>query len=550
MTRAIQLASFALLSTMAALSAPRSAHACGGFFCQSTPINQSGENILFAVGEDGTMTTHVQILYTGAAESFAWIVPTPSVPTLAVGTDALFNALASATAPQFFLDYTSEGTCRQPPECNYPDWASGPGGGHDAAAIDAGASGPPDGVTVHFRDAVGPYDAAVITSDDVAAIRTWLDDNGYDIPATADSALDHYVGLNHSFVALKLQQYASVGEIQPIVLRYTEGQPCIPIVLTAIATMPDMPITAYVLGNRNARPINYMSVDPDLDDPVLFLSDYDGTMYRRKVSEAVDESGGRGFVTEFAGLNPGVSIALPAIDDLATETHVPTFVRRLLDYGFSGDAQLLALLQRFIPPPEGEDATSFYNCLAQPWCIDDGTGGSRYDEYFATLMFDPAAFVAALNAAIVHPRRDAQELVKAHARLTRLFTTMSAEEMTEDPIIMLSDARSDVSNVHRATLVTECSSDYYQYGAPQRMDFPSGTTARVSAGRRANPTEHCGSYGVREIYGDGTGSSGKEIRAGGGGLCSIGAMDATNGTIPLLILGLAATLAIRRRRTT
>lgn len=48
-----------------ALSVP-AARACGGGFCTAVPMNQVAENILFIQG-DGTITTHVQLQYSGAA---------------------------------------------------------------------------------------------------------------------------------------------------------------------------------------------------------------------------------------------------------------------------------------------------------------------------------------------------------------------------------------------------------------------------------------------------------------------------------------------------
>ena len=83
-------ASLALL-LLALTSAPKS-YACGGFFCSNFPMNQVAENILFIQGE-GTVTTHVQLQYSGSASDFAWILPMPSVPELAVSHNQIFNQL-------------------------------------------------------------------------------------------------------------------------------------------------------------------------------------------------------------------------------------------------------------------------------------------------------------------------------------------------------------------------------------------------------------------------------------------------------------------------
>jgi hypothetical protein len=73
--------------------APASALACGGFFCSGqVPIAQAGEQIVFGV-EGTTVTAHIRVNYQGGAEDFSWVLPLPSVPTVAVGTDALFQVL-------------------------------------------------------------------------------------------------------------------------------------------------------------------------------------------------------------------------------------------------------------------------------------------------------------------------------------------------------------------------------------------------------------------------------------------------------------------------
>ena len=86
---------------LGAITAPRTARACGGFFCSnaSRPVAQSGEEILFSIDADGSITAVVQIAYAGPAESFAWIVPVPSVPELSTGTNALFDCKVSCQPP-------------------------------------------------------------------------------------------------------------------------------------------------------------------------------------------------------------------------------------------------------------------------------------------------------------------------------------------------------------------------------------------------------------------------------------------------------------------
>ncbi len=540
----VGLSAFAVAMTVYAV-APNSASACGGFFCNRQPIDQSGENIVFAVQEDGTMETHVQILYQGTAEEFAWILPVPTLPEVDVGTDLLFQQIRQATNPSFPVDYEVTGTCRPTPSCPYDDDLAFDGE-RAGGASDAGSAPPSDpGVDVLLQEAVGPYDAVVLSAGDADALFAWLTDNGYDIPEASVPLLMEYIEDGSFFLALKLQQDRGTGEIQPVVLRYVERKPCVPIKLTAIATVPDMPITAYILGDRRARPSNYMHTEPDLDDPGFWLG---GESYANAVSRAVDDAGGQAFVTDYAGQTPTLSLTVESIEDLRTESDPGQFMMRLQERGFTGDSQLLAILLRFIPPPEGVAPNQFYNCLTNGFC------GSEYDAYIAGLDFDPNGLVDALNEAIVEPRDNAQNLANAHPQLTRLFTTMSAEEMTLDPLFDLDEDVPEVDNEHRATHLTECSEEYFQFHAPQTLILPSGSEHVVQEGIAypGSDDAYCedragGMYGPYVDVARARATAARRgIELGGGGACS--ASGGAGGLGLALLLGLGAVGFRRRRR--
>ena len=66
-----------VLGALASLMAQHPTQACGGFFCQNSPVDQNAERIIFAKNHDGTMSTYIQIQYTGSAAEFSWILPLP-----------------------------------------------------------------------------------------------------------------------------------------------------------------------------------------------------------------------------------------------------------------------------------------------------------------------------------------------------------------------------------------------------------------------------------------------------------------------------------------
>lgn len=529
---------------LAVAAVPHTAQACGGFFCSRVPVDQSGENIVFGI-RGNRVEAHVQIQYQGDAERFAWVVPLHAKPTLEVGSPQLFQFLAQATQPQFQLEWSSA--------CNN-GWVSSPGRAEDwnggMPTQDGGATPP---VTVVSREEVGPYDAAVLQATDAQALKTWLVDNGYDLSAVGEELLAPYVGEGSYFVALKLLKNRSTGELRPIVLTTEGTTPCIPIRLTAIAARPDMPIRAYVLSERRAVPQNYRHV---LVNPTRIDWLSRGSNYAQVATQAVDEAGGRAFLTEFAG--PAAPLAqgftVPAFDTarLAQLTHPVDFFRDVQGQGFPADGTLLSLLSKYIPMPQaladrGVTAQDFYNQLWNYRADIDA------DPHRAP--FDAAGFAAALEEAVVVPWRRADALLDAHPYLTRLFTTMSAHEMTEDPEFDFNPDAPDVSSVFRAKAREEtCEQDWSKRRV--RVELPDGTYFFVTNGQRAFPDgpgalriEEYGSKGPPMVLVDNTPQvlAAVEKAGGGQGPGCAGGCGASGAGSGLALLTLATRALLRRR---
>src|SRR3954469_9418180 len=109
----------------AALGWAGEVRACGGFFCNrpnvptDLPVAQTGENVLFAMDPTPSglyrLEAHIQIFYTGPANRFSWVVPVDALPTLDVGSNAVFNALDLATRPKLMVTRKREGVCSDDP---------------------------------------------------------------------------------------------------------------------------------------------------------------------------------------------------------------------------------------------------------------------------------------------------------------------------------------------------------------------------------------------------------------------------------------------------
>ena len=227
----------------------------------------------------------------------------------------------------------------------------------DDADFAGSAGGDPEegdgGVTVVEQSSVGPFDFAVLQADAVEPLFDWLQANDYDIPDDVMPFVEPYVEMEGDvhFVAFRLSKDRETGDIQPITLRYDATKPMIPIQLTAIATQPDLGVTVHVLGDARSVPENYLHVHIN-DARIDWLSG--GSNYDELVTLAMDEAGGQGFTTEYAGESSVMAEMLYRegqydLDALAAITDPVAFFDEMRRQGFAANDQLLGLLQAFIP---------------------------------------------------------------------------------------------------------------------------------------------------------------------------------------------------------
>ncbi len=345
---------FILASVACALflttGAPAPAEACGGFFCGQQPADQAKEIVVFGVNEDTNTTDMiVQVSYMGDAADFAWVLPLAEVPVDgSLDTFPMFalNALDARTGPQLS-----------------PDWGDCFDSDSSAAPMAGGRAEEDGDVTVHTRENVGPYDVAVLESENADALIEWLRDNDFRVTSAMEPYMTAYTEEGMKFLALRLQPESKVSDIAPFKLTLPGTSPGIPLRLTSIAAEPEMGILTIILGSQRYQGANWGNVEVPDD----YLA-YDWTTGRHNwpvaVARVVDEAGGQGWVTELAGSN----------------------------------AEWIGLLERTMPSdPEQAEAIS-----------------------------------------------DLLGLMRPHAYITRLYTRLSAEEMTSDPTFRRS-AGEDVS---------------------------------------------------------------------------------------------------------
>jgi MYXO-CTERM domain-containing protein len=571
------------LTTMVAsaihFTTPNEAEACGCFVPPdpSVPIVQAGERILFGM-ENGVVTSHVQVQYSGPAEEFGWLLPMPAVPEMELGTDELFAQLIATTQPKYRLDREYRGDCPFDPFRN--------GGGFGSPSSDsAGEGGDDEGANpLVLRDSIGPYDYAVLRADEKQPMLDWLSDNGFFVPAGTDDVVGPYIQPGAYFLALKLLKGNDVGDLQPVVLKYQSDLPMIPIILTSVAADPNMGVQVWVLGDDRAIPRNYHHTK--INDAAIDWINA-GANYVDVVTDAVDEiDGHHSFVTEYAGAS---NIMVDILDyqgrfgilaELAAKTEAVDFVQHINNTGyalFSNNgpngfsptypSQVLNILQKHLPVPkalldEGITAADYY------WNFNYYVGSyqEQFPEKFADLDLEFVAEEVAqeLDERVVAPTLAAGQLFRDHDYLSRLFTTLSPNEMTKDPVFSFNPNLPEVSNIHTGTITYYCQliADPTVETTPAVLYTEQGFKLVYSNGTGGaddiNPfteldmpqshfQEVLREEGDAEVVVDNTKLINAALAAernGGTGGCSVGGTSSAAG-LWLLALGL---LAIRRRK--
>jgi hypothetical protein len=101
------------------------------------------------------------------------------------------------------------------------------------------------------------------------------------------------------------------------------------------------------------------------------------------------------------------------------------------------------ILEEFLPSPPQSDAAAYYACTQ---CLSGGSFSS----------WDPAKFASAIDERIIFPATHATSIVENHPYLTRLYTRISPDEMTLDPVFKSHANLGDVALPGLATNRTLC----------------------------------------------------------------------------------------------
>ncbi len=311
-----------VLTAIAVISlAPVDASACGGCLtpapteADAGSTSQSGSvvtdhrMVLSLTG--GSTTLWDQIEYAGDPAEFAWVLPIRGKVNVGLGSDQFIEALDKKTAPSIIGPRV---LCNPPPQQPFSGGGGSGSGGCACIAMSSSDESVPasafspssdggvlddasEGVTIHSREAVGPYDTVQIGGTDTESIVGWLRRNNYEIPANVEPILTRYVTEGFDFLAVRLRPGLGVHAMQPIRVTWDGSMPMLPLRMVAAGVAARVGLKLFVLGDGRWTTKNFPAFT--LRDDELFWDFTAGrSNYTALRAAKAADSGDRGWAVE------------------------------------------------------------------------------------------------------------------------------------------------------------------------------------------------------------------------------------------------------------
>lgn len=396
-------------------------------------------------------------------------MPLPSVPEVDVAENATLDLLQQATEKTFTVP---------------PNFCPG-------IIFSAGGMGGGGGGMNVIEGNVGPYDYAILDENDPILIVRWLRNNGYTVQDTMLPAIEHYVRLGMVFLAMKLSQDAEVGDIQPVVMTYKAEKASIPLILTSVAAVQDMPVLVWIFGDTQYVPENYAHPRVNFSQfrAPSEITNYfsfpdpggDYLVARNRIQADFD---GKAFITEFAaptssfqllqtqGAGAGSPVEDPMLLDLMTRFKYLTRLRAQLS------PEQMTLDPAFVAAPGGQpvpldvdlsayvDPLHYWGCSTRELLREDTALLDRFIQIGAVRVGHPANWQLS-TFTLKNPLFNSGEIVVIHVFAPEPVTEATlrayiAGEPTPPMLVEFTMREENFSWSSRVTLLKLLAQDDYR----------------------------------------------------------------------------------------
>ncbi|GAA4341361.1 DUF2330 domain-containing protein [Flaviaesturariibacter amylovorans] len=234
---------------------------CGFYVSKAdgTLKNKTSQVIMVRDGERNSITMYND--FKGDFKDFAMVVPVPVVlqkSDIRVVDPGIFTRLNDYSKPRL-VEYFDQDPCRR---YDLEETVVTSMGVRRRSADATKSTGR---VKIEAQYVVGEYDILILSAQESAGLRTWLDENGYHIPEGAEEVLEPYIKSNLKFFVVKVNE-KELKKIQnnflrPIQIEFSSPKFMLPIRLGMANADGDQDLLVYALSRKGrVECTNYRTV--------------------------------------------------------------------------------------------------------------------------------------------------------------------------------------------------------------------------------------------------------------------------------------------------
>ena len=238
---------------------------CGFYVSKAdgTLKNKTSEVILVRDGNRSVITMYND--FKGDSKDFAMVVPVPVVlrrDDIKVVDQSIFQKLNDYSAPRL-VEYWDENPCYEYKK--YEDKMSAAPAASEMN-VNRALKSKTSGVKIEAQYLVGEYDILILSAKESTGLKTWLNQNGYKIPAKAEEVLDPYIKSNLKFFVVKVnekeKQKLNNNFLRPIQISFSSPKFMLPIRLGMANADGDQDLIVYAFTRQGRiESTNYRNVE-------------------------------------------------------------------------------------------------------------------------------------------------------------------------------------------------------------------------------------------------------------------------------------------------
>src|SRR6185295_5779837 len=298
----------AALILLSAMITHEAAAFCGFYVSKAdgTLKNKTSQVILVRDGNRNVITMYND--FKGNFKDFAMVVPVPVVlqkKDIKVVDQSIFNTLNEYSKPRL-VEYYDQNPCAQ---YEYDKSLQGKAPGVMSEVVIRGYSSMQKkdlGVKVEAKYLVGEYDILILSAKESSGLKTWLEENGYKIPAGAEEVLQPYIKSNLKFFVVKVNEEEKKklpgNFLRPIQISFNSPKFMLPIRLGMANADGDQDLIVYAFTKKGRiECTNYRTVSlPTGKNIPLFVQNNFGNFYSNLFQHQWDVEGKSVAMLEYA----------------------------------------------------------------------------------------------------------------------------------------------------------------------------------------------------------------------------------------------------------